>query len=107
MPDYAGKGTTPLAQIYSPSNLIVIGETTMHWPDMPWGADYNGPNPQVFEGHHGRANYVFADGHAKALYATQTATPLDMWNILHNNQNLAANPAGITEAKNADTYYKQ
>ena len=106
MPDYAGKNTTALAQINAPSNLIIIGETTMHWPDMPWGADAGGPAPQVFQGHQGRANYIFADGHAKPLRAVQTATPVDMWNIVHNNQNLPANDIAITEAKNADLYYK-
>jgi len=106
MPDYAGKGTTSLSQIEYPSDLIVIGETTMHWPDMPWGADFAGPAPQVFEGHNGRANYVFADGHAKNMTGLQTATPIDRWNIIHNNAQQPANPAGITEATNADKYYK-
>jgi prepilin-type processing-associated H-X9-DG protein len=106
MPDYAGLGTTALAQIQNPASLIVIGETTMHWPDMPWGADGGGPAPQVFEGHTGRANYVFADGHAKPLYAMQTATPVDMWDIVNNNANKPAYATAITEAQNADKYYK-
>ena len=106
MPDYANAGTTSLAQIEYPSELIVIGETTMHWPDMPWGADSGGPAPQVFEGHNGRANYVFADGHAKNMTGVSTAKPIDMWNIIRNNARLSALPGGITEAQNADKYYK-
>jgi prepilin-type processing-associated H-X9-DG protein len=106
MPDYANAGTTSLAQIQYPTEVIVIGESTMHWPDMPWGADFSGPNPQVFEGHNGRANYVFADGHAKNMYGLQTATPIDMWNIIHNNAQQPAFPDAITCARNADTFYK-
>jgi prepilin-type processing-associated H-X9-DG protein len=32
-----------------------------------------------FSGHLGTANYVFADGHVKALRPTQTGHPFNMW----------------------------
>lgn len=33
----------------------------------------------LFAGHSGRSNYLFADGHVKALKPTQTFQPLNMW----------------------------
>ena len=84
-----------LAEMASPSDLIVVLET--NWKDgtlQPANYYFNnangpsGPYQSValFAGHFGRTNYVFADGHVKALTTRQTLTAaeggsstLNMW----------------------------
>ena len=38
----------------------------------------------MFKGHLGTVNFLFCDGHVKALKPTATGTPINMWNIEEN-----------------------
>ena len=68
--DGSGNGSPPmaLAQVMQPSNLIMLVEN-----DDQWSAGTNcGSNTYtMWSGHSGRANYLFTDGHVKALTPTQ------------------------------------
>lgn len=72
-----------LAQIDSPANLICVGETNWGFAGFDPGAGFytpssnagfSGPTQAIclYAGHSSLTNYVFADGHAKALRPLQT-----------------------------------
>lgn len=82
--------TIPLAQIQNPSQLIAVTEL---W-HAPWvtviidrddltnaedGKTYTAYGELLFVGHLGRSNYLFADGHVKALRPLQTVQGTNMW----------------------------
>lgn len=86
-------GADKLAFINSPASKIMVGEAInnqegLGYPD--WGA---APNPngwsQLFAGHTDMTNYLFIDGHCKALRPTQTASltpsPFNMWGDFADN----------------------
>jgi prepilin-type N-terminal cleavage/methylation domain-containing protein/prepilin-type processing-associated H-X9-DG protein len=66
-----------LARIPSASQLILVGEqrTNRQDPDFYTVVDINLLN------HLGTTNFLFADGHVKAMKPVNTATPINMWNI--------------------------
>lgn len=76
-----------LAQIYYPSQLIMLGESIKatcrvcphyHVQD----AEHYPPvhhYPEALSRHNGGANYMFFDGHAKWMRYEQTLSPRDMW----------------------------
>jgi prepilin-type processing-associated H-X9-DG protein len=83
------------AEIQSPAQLIAIAEF--------WGRNNNYPglHPMyqpisttdvrgLYAGHLGRSNYLFCDGHVKSYLPTQTASPIDMWDINKQNQACAS-----------------
>lgn len=72
----AGKS---LADIASTSKLILVGEYTLGHSEMNISAVGN-----VFAGHLGAVNYLFADGHVKSMKPTATGSPVNMWNIEDN-----------------------
>jgi prepilin-type N-terminal cleavage/methylation domain-containing protein/prepilin-type processing-associated H-X9-DG protein len=73
----------PLAYVQETSRKIIVAELFNQdgnaWPDYgsPWWGSGNWN--QGFAGHLSTANYLFADGHVKALKPTATATPFNMW----------------------------
>lgn len=72
-----GPGVT-LQKIFQPSNTIAVfevagnptGSAGTNWVQP--GCGYNQPTYPVFAGHTTRTNYLFADGHVKALTPAQT-----------------------------------
>lgn len=88
---FFGQGhTIPLALIENPSQLIAVTEL---W-HAPWvtvivdrddltnaedGVTYRAYGDLLFAGHLGRSNYLFADGHVKALRPLQTVAGVNMW----------------------------
>jgi prepilin-type N-terminal cleavage/methylation domain-containing protein/prepilin-type processing-associated H-X9-DG protein len=95
-----GGGTTPMRQnngaaiasIADSAQTILVTETTMDYSE----AVFSNPN-YVFGGHLGTVNFLFADGHVKAMRPTQTGTPIDMWNI---EENLGDGDAGLMTSLN-------
>jgi prepilin-type N-terminal cleavage/methylation domain-containing protein/prepilin-type processing-associated H-X9-DG protein len=73
---YFGSALT-LARIPSASQLILIGEqrTDRRNPDFYTVVDLNLLN------HLGTTNFLFADGHVKAMKPVNTGIPINMWNV--------------------------
>ncbi len=85
-----------MAAVERPADLIAVGEL-YNIPyvsliiDVDTGAatSHTGQpvtfyGEAIFAGHSGRSNYLFADGHVKALKPTQTAQPVNLWYIDHS-----------------------
>ncbi|MBI5835467.1 MAG: DUF1559 domain-containing protein [Armatimonadetes bacterium] len=96
--DYNGESPMPwggaraLAAVMAPASLILVCESNQGWSEMnldycwDWRNDAKGG---IFLGHMGTANWLFADGHVKALKATavyNAAGPINMWSINGPNQ---------------------
>ena len=76
--EYAGGNT--LADIDDPSGTILVAETTDEnaWGRLNDGDDFGNPDV-AFKGHLGNSNFLFCDGHVKALKATATGIPTNIW----------------------------
>lgn len=85
-----------LAAVERSADLIAVGEI-YNLPYVSMIIDYDSgtatsPTGQsvsfygeaLFAGHSGASNYLFADGHVKALRPTQTASGVNMWYIDHS-----------------------
>jgi prepilin-type N-terminal cleavage/methylation domain-containing protein/prepilin-type processing-associated H-X9-DG protein len=75
-----GNWGIPLAAIQSPATKIVVGEGIENYTDVMhpnWTSGEIGS--RVWSGHLSTANYLFFDGHVKALRPLATATPTNMW----------------------------
>ncbi len=76
-----------LAQLVAPSSLIAFAETTAVYNDMRVTAGnsccFNQPNSptndagNLFAGHTGLSNFLFCDGHVKAMHPLATANECD------------------------------
>ena len=77
--DYAGAA---LASIVAPAQLILIFENSgsNYYPIQYNLSNLNGADYD-FTNHLTTSNYLFADGHVKALKPLATANPINMWNI--------------------------
>lgn len=78
-----------LASVQEPAQKIMVCESTGNqfpYPDYMW-SEINA-NDMVnfgYAGHNGMSNYLFCDGHAKAMKPINTATPFNMWGALGNS----------------------
>ena len=73
------RASTTLAQVQSAAQVIIVGEHE----DRPWNdPDFwdNEPDSR-FTNHLGTTNFLFCDGHVKAMRPRQTVTPINMWDI--------------------------
>jgi prepilin-type N-terminal cleavage/methylation domain-containing protein/prepilin-type processing-associated H-X9-DG protein len=83
-------GADTLAFINEPAGKILMaesfGEYGMGYFDWvgsgSWG---DGVSNKLFAEHTGLSNYLFIDGHAKALRPLQTAIPTNMWGNMTDN----------------------
>lgn len=74
-----GDRAVSLGSIASPPRKIMVAESRGAWPDYG-SAWWKGDEwQQGFAGHLGTANYLFCDGHVKALRPSETASPFNMW----------------------------
>jgi prepilin-type N-terminal cleavage/methylation domain-containing protein/prepilin-type processing-associated H-X9-DG protein len=108
-----------LAGIGSPSQLIMVAETTDPYAqgDIDWdGAAACSQQPPTkasqcfiapapFAGHQGRANFAFCDGHVKSMTLTGTVSPLNLWDNIDIENNVAADATAQTVAVNAQAYW--
>jgi prepilin-type N-terminal cleavage/methylation domain-containing protein/prepilin-type processing-associated H-X9-DG protein len=84
----AGGGTTAmpkgtgvsLAAVGAPAQTILITECSPDWLFTETGFNDSG----TFAGHLNTVNFLFADGHVKALKPVATGNPINMWNIEEN-----------------------
>jgi len=98
-PNWGEKWNTRLAEIDKPSDTILVTESRMPWialgafnmlydnPNNKWlGGNYPGGVPQppasqsALMNHMRMVNMIYSDGHAKAVKAVRTITPIDQWN---------------------------
>lgn len=112
-----GFSPTSLAGIQTPTSVILVGETAYGYQDVGWDVEA-GCNPYppakatdcwnppaLFAGHSGFANYLFADGHVKAMRLTATVTPVNMWDIQDAANNVPAPAAAILYAQQTQLYW--
>lgn len=80
-----------IAGIDAPAQKVLICEETANFfggPDYMWPeSSASDMKTFGFAGHNGVENYLFCDGHAKAMKPVNTATPFNMWGALGNGQN--------------------
>ena len=84
-------GGSSLASVEEPSQKIMVCESTGNEfpsPDYMWPEINTTDMVQYgFAGHNGMSNYLFCDGHAKAMRPVNTATPFNMWGALGSTAN--------------------
>lgn len=83
---YAAGLPLPIAAIQQPSKLIAIAEfwgRNNGYPSMgPMYQAISGTDVRgLYAGHLGMSNYLFCDGHVKALKPIATAVPYDLWDV--------------------------
>ena len=84
MPDLGG---VSIASMNDVARTLIVTESDPGWQ---WPEAVTNENPQpfadnMFSGHLGTVNFLFADGHVKSLKPTATGSPTNMWNIEENN----------------------
>ena len=105
-PDWASV-PPKLAFIQSPSQKILLAETNRYgnwgymYPDFEIGGSQDQVEGVGFAGHLGTANYLFIDGHVKALRPTATGSPINMWGTMLDNANTSGQCA---HANNQQSY---
>ncbi len=96
-----------LNQIQNPTQLFLIGESdSASWllneppndpilhPDCADCLDrVADSHTDLFAGHTGYGNWLFADGHVKALHPTATCAGVDMWDLANSNTDRPCSPA--------------
>ncbi|MCC2670672.1 MAG: prepilin-type N-terminal cleavage/methylation domain [Armatimonadetes bacterium] len=98
-----------MASVQAPADLIAVVEI-YRVPYVSFMIDIRGttdslvPQPyyeqSLFTGHNGTSNYLFADGHVKALRPAQTAQPVNRW--YRDNAPLGTNGQYIIQQAEAD-----
>ncbi|MES2464016.1 MAG: DUF1559 domain-containing protein [Armatimonadota bacterium] len=96
-------GVSPLAALSSPAESILIVENKARYADAQWNNAWNTldtanvmrnfitqqPEPVVpgegyLQSHQKMSNFVFADGHVKAMRPQATIMPNDLWNCTNS-----------------------
>jgi prepilin-type N-terminal cleavage/methylation domain-containing protein/prepilin-type processing-associated H-X9-DG protein len=87
------------AELPRPAETLMIGEYTRDNTEMHLGriALDNSGSKQMYSGHSGFANYVFADGHTKALKPTATCGPNNSNNMWYVSTNPTACPTDLLD----------
>ena len=93
---------TTLSAIADPARTIVVSEYSwvdnrVNWDDG--NATNAGATGLYFKGHLGTSNFLFTDGHVKALKPVATGNPINMWNIEENQNDFPSN-TGLMERLN-------
>ena len=84
---YNGDAGVSIAKLPDVARTITIFEAALPWANINLGGNAATFANEHFNGHLGTSNYLFADGHVKALKATATGTPVNMWNIEETGDN--------------------
>ena len=115
----AGGQATALNDVQNPATLFLVGETD----GGGWQLN-NPPNPplldplcggcsfrtadshtDLFAGHLTRSNWLFADGHVRALRPTQTCLPADLWDLNRNNAGLPCSGPLLASLQDNEAYW--
>jgi len=115
----APSGSVSLSAIQNPTQIFLAGESdTASWnldnpPNDPivnptCGGCYlpeAGAHTTLYAGHIGKSNWLFADGHVKALRPTQTCQGVDMWDLDQNNSGQPCSAALTTSLADNEQYW--
>jgi len=99
----SGTGTgASLAAVGSVSQVILVGETDPGWayPEMFMAGTPADVATNGFKGHLNTLNWLFVDGHVKAMRPTATGTPVNMWTN-EDETTTPQSPATLTDRLNA------
>ena len=76
------------SEVNFPSTTIMVGETTDRYdPEY-----YVNNNDLRMQNHLGTSNFLFADGHVKAMRPIATGVPVNMWNLSNTSNDGDTNP---------------
>lgn len=115
---------TGLNEIESPAQIFLVGESTtddwtLHNPPNdpvtdPTCSDLGictfiqpGQHTTLYAGHVGRSNWLFADGHVKALRPTETCLTIDTWDLANNNAGQPCSTMLLTDLQDNEQYWSQ
>ncbi|RYX83370.1 DUF1559 domain-containing protein [bacterium] len=72
-----------LAALGSTAQIVLVGESGPTWPYPEMYVDGSPTDfaNNMFAGHLGQCNFLFADGHVKSMKPLATGTPVNMWTI--------------------------
>lgn len=89
----AGKGLITISSYESADTTLLIGEMTYLFDDKFYNAAalING-SVSRFQNHLGMTNFLFVDGHVKAMKPTATASPLNMWSMRNQSTTTVTTP---------------
>ena len=60
---------------------------------------------ELYAGHNGFGNWLFADGHVKSLRPSETCRPVNIWDVDANNAGLPCDPAMVGRLGGNDVYW--
>lgn len=110
-----------LGQIENPASVFLVGESDgggwklnnppnppLIFPDCA-GCDVPqaGSHTDLFAGHFTRSNWLFADGHTRALRPTQTCAGTDIWDLGSNNADQPCSPMLVMSLRDNEQYWSQ
>ncbi len=110
-----------LSDVQSPAQIFLVGEsTTDDW------AIHNLPNNPItdptcstctftqpsqhttlYAGHLGRGNWLYADGHVKALRPTESCLEADSWDLARNNAGQPCSLTLLTSLQDNELYWSR
>ena len=116
-----GNNTVGLYQIENPSQIFLVGESNgggwkLHNPPNPpnlmscsSGCDFPqaASHTDLFAGHVGRSNWLYVDGHVKALRPTETCLDADTWDLGNNNAGQPCSSTLLTYLQDNEQYWSQ
>ena len=72
-----------LAELGSSAQIVVVAESDPVWafPEVNLAGTVAEAQRDSFKGHLGTVNFLFADGHVKAMKPLATGTPVNMWTV--------------------------
>ncbi len=80
MPYSNGRALSALSDV-ARTLLVTEGDAQWEFTEAPLQNGVPGFGDNMFKGHLGTVNFLFADGHVKAMKPSATGNPTNMWNI--------------------------
>lgn len=104
-------GPVSLATVNAPTTRIMITESTFPYgggagriqaPNYNWtaGGSYDAWYKELFAGHLGTINCLYADGHVKSMRPTATMTPVNQWGYLNGMNDTNSNGCSSGDTAN-------
>ena len=97
------------ATVNRPSQLIMLAEATTPWYSGLGPTYFGGTAPALYAGHTNNTNYLFCDGHVKAMRPTQTCNGTDDYWSNWNTPTVCPgypNTYQFLQLQQAESFYK-